>query len=155
MGKTPKTYEATDGEVYTITMCDPVTGRRLLLRLYDLMQGQSPTPVSIQNIMSGGGGSDSSFVDKADKLIEDILKLVMFKGKVLNNETFAACFSGKYDIMLELLLETCEYNGFFALIGGPILSLLNQMLATPMTLKKNGLSSVSSTRSRKSPASKK
>lgn len=114
-------FELLDGKKASITICSGKQGRRLVLRLINLLRpepNQTVNPKAIAGALMSG--SDDVFVNKADKLISDILSLAFIEinGHMvkLDDDIFDSQFAARYDVMLDLLVEVMTFNGFFDLI---------------------------------------
>lgn len=124
MEKETKEIKLSDGQECLITVCGGVQGRKICLEIVDLMKPEQmgvQTPKEVAKNLVLNNNSDSSFVDKADKLLSKILALsyVKINGefKELNDNIFNVEFAGRYGAMIELLMEIIEHNGFLEALG--------------------------------------
>ena len=113
--------ELLGGQKARIIACGGKQGRRLVLRLINLIKPEPEKQVDPRNVASALlAGGDDSFVEKADKLLSEILSLsyIEIEGHMvkLDDNIFDIQFSRRYDAMLDLLVEIMRYNGFFDLI---------------------------------------
>jgi hypothetical protein len=120
-----ETFQTSNGEIYVIHPFDGVNGRRILLRMIDLIK---PSPEQMKNPSLMGvslmSGSSSSFVEKADSIIEDMLGKVFHKPKNAQNNALmdlnhGYCgihFKKNYFTMVELIIEVILWNDFFAML---------------------------------------
>lgn len=110
-----------DDQIYHIQPFGGRQGRKIVLQILNLLK-DSVTDFSKANVANAlvSGGSDS-FVDKADKLITELLSLTYHKvgdSLVRLDEGYSDIhFSCNYSAMAEIILEVLELNGFFDLIA--------------------------------------
>lgn len=149
----PSIFKTSDGEKYTILTTDGLTGLDYVLRIFDLLNNKSSEPVNPQLMAQGliqASSSSSPFVDKAKQLILDLMALVLHNGKnQITQEYFASHFTGRYFQIYELLMEVIIVNGFFDLIGAPLMAMmgtvekpLEEDKKSVKTSRKNGSSTV-------------
>ena len=106
---------------YIISPCGAMQGRRLVLKIVDLIKPDTDNQMSKANMAKAiMSGTDDKFIDKADKVISELFEMVYLEvdgqKQLVNNAIFDSFFSGKYDLMLEILMEVLDYNGFLDLI---------------------------------------
>lgn len=148
--KLPSQFQSSDGEKYTILTTDGLTGLDYVLRIFDLLNNNSNQPVNPQVLAQGiiqASSSSSPFVDKAKDLIIDLMSLVLHNNKTITKEYFASHFTGRYFQIYEILMEVIIVNGFFDLIGAPLMAMMEQpqepvKTKSAKTSKKGGLSTV-------------
>ena len=119
--KEPLNLTTLDGEEYIIGMFDGLKGRRILLRLLELMKpSQEMDAKNVATALVSGGGE--AFINKADKIVSDLMSVVHAKiseevGFVaMDDKVFSVHFAGRYQAMLEVLIEVIEYNGFLDML---------------------------------------
>jgi hypothetical protein len=112
-----KSFIASNGNEYIIYQCDGDTSLDLLLRIIDIFKGSGmPIQQAPQNLVMGIAGGSSQFVKDAKSLIKDLFKLASFQNQFLNI-IFGAHFAANPYLMIELLMEIMDHNGFFDLIA--------------------------------------
>ena len=122
--ETVEKYTTIDGQNCTIKACGGKQGRRLVLRLVNLLKPEPESKQDARNVAASlinGGNGDDSFVEKADKLLSEILSLahIEVQGHMvpLTDDLFDSQFIKRYDVMLDLLVEVMTFNGFFEMLG--------------------------------------
>lgn len=125
MAKEPKKITLSDGQECIINSCGGRQGRRFVLQIIDLLKpeqliDQKEVSKNVANSLMTATGSEN-FVNKSEKLLDDLFRLAYVKVNdnfiELSPEIFENEFSNRYGVMIELLIEIIEHNGFLDLLG--------------------------------------
>lgn len=128
MAKEPKNIKLSDGQEVIIHSCGGKQARRLVLQIVDLMkpeqlatQEQKEATKNFAKNLILNGSSDSSFLSKSEKLLDELFGLAYIKVESnfveLTPPVFDVQFAGRLAQMIELLIEIIEHNGFLDLLG--------------------------------------
>jgi hypothetical protein len=129
MAKEPKTIKLSDNQECIIHSCGGEQGKKIVIKLLDLMKPEqiqaTQTPKERANNLARNlilnQNEDNNFVQKANKLLSELLALAYVKvGEnfvELSTSVFDIEFAGRYAQMIELLIEIVEHNGFLEALG--------------------------------------
>lgn len=114
----PREFEALNGTKYKIYPFDGLKGRNIIIRMIDLLK---PDASEMNSASMGKALVVGSFVGKGEKLIDDLLESVFHVKEEamikLDKKYTPVHFARNYGTMMELIIEVCDFNGFFDLIG--------------------------------------